>query len=334
MIRTHVVRSLLLTTLSFGAACGGQGESGTTTPPISLGPPPDSHPASEVVVRAEGLIADNHPAEAARLLEGEVAAHPDDPRAHLTLGIARTLLEDPAGAEPEFRRAIEVDPAYVEAHNELGLLLRDTGRLADAIAELATAVEARRDFYDGWYNLALAKEDAGDLAGAEAAYARAIQGITDDPVIRFQHAGLLLRMNRAPDARRELLRSRELASHRVDVLRAIGRTLARADFDEDAAETLERAVRATTNPSTDLLIEAAGAARSARRTSRALEFARRAATADAGAIRAQAMLALVASDAGQKVEARAALDRAVALDTDLALHDELERLRIRIDAMR
>ena len=44
--------------------------------------------------------------------------------------------------------------------------------------------------------------------------------------------------------------------------------------------------------------------------------------------------ALVASDAGAEDEARAALDRAVALDTDGALREDLARLRERIDAMR
>lgn len=333
MIRSDSVRLFAVAAMTLAAACGGTTTTERTTPMISLGPPPDPHPASETVSRAEGLIADDHPAEAARLLEGEVVARPDDPRAHLVLGIARTLLDDRTGAEAEFRRAIAIDAAYVEAHNELGLLLRDTGRLPDAVAELRASVEARPDFYDGHYNLALTLEDMGDLEGAEASYRRALEGVTDDPVIRFQHAGLYLRMSRPDDARRELLRARELAPNRIDVLRAIGRTLGRAGFTEDAADTLERAIRGVQHPPSDLLVELAGAQRSARRGSRALETARRAVTEDASSVRAHAMLALVASDAGQATEARTALDRAVALDTEGALREDLERLRTRIDAM-
>lgn len=334
MIRNQALFALLLLgTAASLVGCGGTGTQGSTTPEISLGPAPDPHPASETVARAESLIADDHPAEAARLLETEVANNPGDPRAHLVLGIARTLLEDRAGAEPEFRRAIAIDANYVEARNELGLLLRDSGRLPEAIVELRAAVTARPDFHDGWYNLALAEEDAGNLAESETAYTKAIEGIGDDPVIRFQHAGLYLRMNRANDARRELLRARELAANRVDVLRAIGRTLGRAGFAEDAADTLDRAIRGSSEPSVDLFLEAAGAERSARRVERALAHARRAVAADPASARAQAMLALVASDSGDAREARAALDRAVALDTDGALREDLERLRTRIAAM-
>lgn len=334
MTNRYLVLPIACLAIVVSSACGGTSDGRPTTPPISLGPEPDPHPASDEVSRAEALLAENRPAEAARILEAEIAAHPDDPRAHLVLGIARTLLEDATGAEPEFRRALAIDPRYVEAHNELGLLLRDTDRLAEAISEIEAAVAIRADFHDGWYNLALAKEDAGDLAGADVAYTHALEGLSEDPVLHFQRAGLFARMERRTDAKRELLRARELAPNRVDILRAIARTLVRLNFVEDAAETLDRAVRATRTPPSDLLVEAAGVERSARHGTRALDFARRAVAADPESARANAMLALVASDAGILDEARTALDRAVALDADGSLREDLTRLRERIDAMR
>ncbi len=66
-----------------------------------------------------------------------------------TLGSAHTLLAVAtssyhwrwAAAEPEFRRAIELDPNDPETHNNFGIYLRNLGRFAEAEAEMQRAVE-------------------------------------------------------------------------------------------------------------------------------------------------------------------------------------------------
>ncbi len=54
----------------------------------------------------------------------------------LDLGFGR--LEE---AERDYRKAIELRPAFSEAHNDLGQLLARTGRYPDALAEVGAAVE-------------------------------------------------------------------------------------------------------------------------------------------------------------------------------------------------
>ncbi len=41
----------------------------------------------------------------------------------------------------EYRKAIELDPKYVYAHNNLGMALRDKGRVDEAIAEWKKVIE-------------------------------------------------------------------------------------------------------------------------------------------------------------------------------------------------
>ena len=53
------------------------------------------------------------------------------------------MREDLAAAERAYRGAIEVDPTFAEALNNLGALLRDTDRGEEGIAMLRRAVEAR-----------------------------------------------------------------------------------------------------------------------------------------------------------------------------------------------
>ncbi len=60
--------------------------------------------------------------------------------AHTSLGwIKRTHDWDWAGAEGEFRRAIELNPNYVNAHQWYALLLTTQGRLDEALAEAERA---------------------------------------------------------------------------------------------------------------------------------------------------------------------------------------------------
>jgi tetratricopeptide (TPR) repeat protein len=118
---------------------------------------------------ARGMNGDSagHLRQAARVL-------PDEPHAlfdratyaewfglpiYQALGEGRVVAEDKTNAEAErlYRRALEVDPSYVEARVRLARLLDRRGRHDEAAAEIATALEA-------------------DPAGVTAFYANIIAG--------------------------------------------------------------------------------------------------------------------------------------------------------------
>lgn len=298
---------------------------------LDLGPAPDAHPASPAVERAEALIAADQPGEAAALLTQTVAASPDDARAWFTLGVARSLVEQTGPAETALRRALTLDDEYAEAWNELGLLLRASGRLEDGIASLQRAVMVRADFHDAYYNLALALEDAERFEEARGAYARAVAGaIGNDPIVRYNRAGLLMRLGDREGARAELLRARGLARGRAEVLRPVGRALLGLGESEAAADVLAEAVDAAPEPAAGLLLDAAGAARAATRRDRALAFSRRATSVAPDEPRAHAMLAITAAEAGELPLARESLARARALDAGGALRADLDRIEAQL----
>ena len=61
---------------------------------------------------------------------------------HTSLALVKWLYDwDWAGADSEFRRAIELDPHYVTAHHWYGLYLGEMGRGDESIAELKRALE-------------------------------------------------------------------------------------------------------------------------------------------------------------------------------------------------
>jgi tetratricopeptide (TPR) repeat protein len=62
--------------------------------------------------------------------------------AHTALGVVRHLFEwDFAGAEREYRRAVELNPGYADARQMYGLYLSSVGRFDEALAEMKRAQE-------------------------------------------------------------------------------------------------------------------------------------------------------------------------------------------------
>mgnify|MGYP003328407571 CR=1 FL=1 len=74
-----------------------------------------------------------------------------------------------------YRRALEVQPYYAEAHNNLGQAYEAVGELKRAEMEYRTAVEVDSSLAPAWYNLAISRERSGDRLQALTAYDRALE---------------------------------------------------------------------------------------------------------------------------------------------------------------
>src|SRR6185295_18584178 len=75
-------------------------------------------------------------------------------------------------ATGEFRHAIEIDPKYAVAHNNLGRALRELGEIDAAISECRRALELIPDNANSLVNLRSALELKGEFAEALAATRR------------------------------------------------------------------------------------------------------------------------------------------------------------------
>ena len=65
------------------------------------------------------------------------------------------------------RRALELKPDFAEAHNNLGLVLREQGRPDEAVACYRRAVELKPDYVETHNNLGNALKDRGKLLAEE-----------------------------------------------------------------------------------------------------------------------------------------------------------------------
>jgi tetratricopeptide (TPR) repeat protein len=89
-------------------------------------------------------------------------------------------------------RALSLDANYAPAHTNLGNILDARGRFEDAVTAHRRAVAADPAYAKGHANLAVALRVIGQLDEALAASHRAVALDRNDPLVRFNHAHVLL----------------------------------------------------------------------------------------------------------------------------------------------
>ena len=125
-------------------------------------------------------------------------------------------LEDanPAAALQAYERAVEADPAHLDAHVNLGRLLHEAGRLADAERIYRSALTTCGSDAVLLYNFGVLLDDLGRKPEAREAYEMALR---DDPELADCHYNLSLvyeALARPQDALRHMAQYRRLAGKR------------------------------------------------------------------------------------------------------------------------
>jgi tetratricopeptide (TPR) repeat protein len=125
-------------------------------------------------------------------------------------------LEDgsPLEARAAYHHALDLDPAHVTAHINLGRLLHGEGKLEGAESHYRDAVRHQPASALGWYNLGVLLEDRGRPHEAVPCYEHAVRA---DPVLADAHYNLALlyeRAGRKAEAVRHLAIFRRLAPQR------------------------------------------------------------------------------------------------------------------------
>jgi tetratricopeptide (TPR) repeat protein len=114
-------------------------------------------------------------AAAERALGEAVQRYPGNAWAQYWLGTARNERGRIEAAVAPLRRAVEIQPLFVEAHVELAEVLAALGRSDEAVDQLEAAVEADPLHHPAaWNNLGFLHLQAGRTDAAEPALARAV----------------------------------------------------------------------------------------------------------------------------------------------------------------
>ena len=111
----------------------------------------------------------DRPVERRTVARDAAALRPDMAEVQLVLGLAESAMEDAPAAEAALRRALAIDPAYVAAVLELGLLLENRNDLDGLDALIAAArphAGAELALLEGWSALRRGDLDAAAVAVA------------------------------------------------------------------------------------------------------------------------------------------------------------------------
>jgi tetratricopeptide (TPR) repeat protein len=101
--------------------------------------------------------------------------NPNFADAHYNLGIALMELGKPEEAAACYRRALELKPDYANAHNNLGHALIVLGKSDEAVACCRRALALRPDFVEAHNNLGIAFLEQGKVDEAVACFRRALE---------------------------------------------------------------------------------------------------------------------------------------------------------------
>jgi tetratricopeptide (TPR) repeat protein len=117
--------------------------------------------------------------------------NPDFAQAHNNLGIAlkdQNRLEEAIGS---FSKALQIKPDYAEAHNNLGLVLQEQGRMGEAIASFSKALQIKPDYAEAHNNLGITLKNQNRLGEAIASLGKALK-IKSDYAEAHNNLGLVL----------------------------------------------------------------------------------------------------------------------------------------------
>ncbi|HVL40097.1 MAG TPA: tetratricopeptide repeat protein [Fimbriimonadaceae bacterium] len=117
---------------------------------------------------------------------------------------------DPAEGERLWREAIEVNPSFTYALNNLGFFLRIHGRFEEAEQFLHRAVRATPDLPNPYYHLAMVLRDKGQLREAALYSGKAAELAIANAQYALHHARVLVLLGRVKEARRYADRAHRL----------------------------------------------------------------------------------------------------------------------------
>lgn len=115
-----------------------------------------------------------------------------------------------ADAEKAYKKAVELDPAYCDAMDNLGRLLRANGDVTGAISWYKRSLSVKPDNSAAHQNLAVAYSVQGDITGTEKEYKWLINNDPKNPEGFYGLGNLYLQTERSAVAIGPLKRAEEL----------------------------------------------------------------------------------------------------------------------------
>ena len=197
----------------------------------------------EIVNQANRLRTAGDLPKAERLYRQALAAQPNEPRTHNSLGILYAQQRNFPAAEASFRRALQLQPDFAKAFNNLGNVLSDVGKLNEAAATYQSAHQFGYRDANLHDNLAQISVRQGDARAAEFHLQKALRTKPDDPDLLKRLGQIMVTLIQFDTAIACLRKVLKLRPEDTDAWWRLGDAYVGHGFLDKAIESFSAAVR-------------------------------------------------------------------------------------------
>lgn len=162
--------------------------------------------------------------------------------AHNNLGILLQESGRTAEAIVHYEQLLRLKPGYAEGHNNFGVALRDARRPAEAAAQYREALRLRPGYLEARLNLANLLRDEGEVPAAIAAYREALRLQPESAKVHHNLGVALALTGRLPEAEAECREAVRLQPDYAEAHYDLGRILRKSGRPQAAAGEDEAAL--------------------------------------------------------------------------------------------
>jgi tetratricopeptide (TPR) repeat protein len=163
--------------------------------------------------------------------------------ARFNLGKSLVATGHPEDAILQLREALKFLPHDAAIHHQLGRAFALERQYGDAVSEFHESVALDPDRADAWFDLGGVMERAGDLPGAAEAYSQAVQLSPGYPEARLDYGNVLAQLGRLPEAIIQYEEDVRLEPKAADVHNNLGGLLAETGRLPEAKAEFTEALR-------------------------------------------------------------------------------------------
>ncbi len=164
--------------------------------------------------------------------------------AHYDLGAARYAKGDKEEAIAQYRRALEIDPAYVKARTGLGIALFDKGEREKAIVQYQIALKIDPTYPEAHNNLGVALFAMGGREEAVVQYRKALAINPDYAEAHYNLGNALLQLGQMEQAVAQYHKALEITPDDARIINNLGIALAIKGENDGAMAQFRKALEA------------------------------------------------------------------------------------------
>lgn len=169
--------------------------------------------------------------------------YPDDPFIWNFLGIAHAALGNPQDSIKHCSRALELNPAYAEAHQNIGNALASMGKHEEAIDSYNRALQIKPDMVKALNSMGPALAAMEKYEEAIDSYNRALKIKPDYPEALNNLGITLMEMGRHPEAIENFRKALQLKPNQPETLNNLGTALKAFGLIDDAKSSYQQALQ-------------------------------------------------------------------------------------------